>query len=64
MDAALFIAALILTLPVTVSVAFIAFAIGRRQFSLLGLVFFIACVATAIWLALWVPEAILRRYDA
>jgi hypothetical protein len=58
-DTRLFIAAICASLPVTVVVGFAAFTIGRRQFSILALMWLIALFAVSIWLALTVPRWIL-----
>ncbi len=49
-------------LPVTVAIAFLAFAIGRRRLSLTMFFVFITCEAISIWLSLWLPEVIYRNF--
>ncbi|MGI8978880.1 MAG: hypothetical protein ACR2FY_06615 [Pirellulaceae bacterium] len=56
--------AFFLMLPVSVAIAFVAFAIGRRRFSLIMLFVLITCECIAIWLASWVPVYILKSNGA
>ncbi len=54
-----FLAAVTASLPVTVFVGFVGFAIGRRQFSVAALLWLIGAEAIAICLALIVSPLIL-----
>jgi hypothetical protein len=60
----LFLSAFFATLPLMVIVAFVSYAIGRRKFSLLGLIWLTTLVAITLCLALRLPLFFLSLPDA
>jgi hypothetical protein len=56
----LYLAAFFATLPLMVIVAFVAHTIGRRKFTLIGLLLLTTVFAVTLWLALWIPWHMLK----
>ena len=58
MQEAVYLSFFLWTLPYWLPVVWVAYFLGRRKFSLLALFLLITFEAVAIWLSLWLPNAV------